>query len=370
MGLKLGSQVIPTISLYKSNGVVPQGVFEVPSNSGIYDVKSYAFARAEFEDNLYKRIDGDYNFSYYSNSVATSIISCAFAGLNITGVSLPNVTTTGEKVFFNCKYLTSIYLPKLTSIKRYVFANCTNLSSFSFPLCSNIGSFAFTGCIGLPSNLVLPSNFTNIDVGAFDYCSNLQMVQCLGAISVRGFGNCANLTSLNLPVCTYLRECSNNTLLHTVYAPNLISIGGYGLASCAIQSISFSLCSSVATYAFVDCRSLTFVNLPALSLVTTGVFMGCSSLETVNIPNCTGIGGYAFSGCRSLTTLSVPLCSFIGTYAFYYCTNFSTLYLASNSVVTLSGSNAFLYAPIYYSSKYGSIFVPASLVDAYKSATN
>ena len=79
---------------------------------------------------------------------------------------------------------------------------------------------------------------------------------------------------------------------------------------------------------------------------------------------------YAFQYCSSLTTLSVPLCSSIGNYAFYGCSSFSTLYLASNSVVTLGGASVFTYTQIYYSSKYGSIFVPASLVDAYKSATN
>ena len=207
MTLRLGSKIIPTISLYKATGVVPQGVFEVPSRSGTYDIKSYAFAHAEFEDNLEKRLNG--TLSYYSNSTATSIATYAFAGANITSVSLPNVTTVSNYAFAYCESLTSIYLPKATNIGSYVFAECTNLSSFSFPSCSTIGgTYAFISCTALPSNLVFPSNFTTIIGGAFNYCANLQTVQCLGATSVAAFGSCSNLTTLSLPVCTYLGGCS------------------------------------------------------------------------------------------------------------------------------------------------------------------
>lgn len=391
MTLRLGSKIIPTISFYKTTGVVPQGVFEVPSRIGTYDVKSYAFARAEFEDNLEKRLNG--TLSYYSNSTASSIATYAFAGANITGVSLPNVTKMSSYAFAYCESLTSINLPKLLSTSSYAFLQCSNLASFSFPSCSLIAEGTFKSCIGLPSNLVLASNFKTISGGAFAYCPNLQTVQCLGATSVRGFSNCDNLITLSLPVCLSIGNCSYMTKLQNLYAPSLTTIdgwglgycyslqtfscsnvsyiGGYGMASCSsLLSLSLSLATTIDAYALVDCQQLRTVSFPLLSVLRNGVFQRCYNLQTVNIPSCTQIYDYAFYCCSSLTTLSVPLCSFIGNYAFYNCLSFSTLYLASNSVAVLSGANVFSYTQIYYSSKYGSIFVPASLVNAYKSATN
>ena len=49
------------------------------------------------------------------------------------------------------------------------------------------------------------------------------------------------------------------------------------------------------------------------------------------------------------------------------------LYLLSTSVVTLSNKNAFTLTPMSnstYTGNFGSIYVPMSLVSAYKTATN
>ena len=86
------------------------------------------------------------------------------------------------------------------------------------------------------------------------------------------------------------------------------------------------------------------------------------------------IGANAFNGCTSLTTVSFPMATYIGTYAFSGCFNLKSLYLTGSSVCSLAHSNAFLSTPIggYSTSAgtYGSIYVPASLLASYKSATN
>jgi hypothetical protein len=100
----------------------------------------------------------------------------------------------------------------------------------------------------------------------------------------------------------------------------------------------------------------------------------CSRLSTVSFPACTRIGNYAYAACYSLTTISFPACTTIGSSAFSRCYNLKSLYLTNSVVCTLANSNAFSSTPIggYSASAgtYGSIYVPASLVDAYKAATN
>lgn len=107
----------------------------------------------------------------------------------------------------------------------------------------------------------------------------------------------------------------------------------------------------------------------------TATFSYCSNLSVATFPNCTYINSYAFSSCTNLSTASFPVCSYISNYAFYYCYNLVSLYLNSVSSVTkLSNSYAFYSTPIagYSDSagRYGSIYVPASLLTAFKSATN
>ncbi|MBQ6049217.1 MAG: leucine-rich repeat domain-containing protein [Bacteroidaceae bacterium] len=99
---------------------------------------------------------------------------------------------------------------------------------------------------------------------------------------------------------------------------------------------------SIAYYAFQNCINLTSVgDLPACTSIGYQAFDGCTSLTSVgNLSACTSIGGSAFSGCTSLEKIS----------------------LTAPNVATLSSSNAF--------SKNTTIFVPASLLEAYKAANN
>lgn len=103
--------------------------------------------------------------------------------------------------------------------------------------------------------------------------------------------------------------------------------------------------------------------------------MLCSSLSEINFSLCSTVGSGAFSGCIQLKTASFSSYVRFSSYAFMKCTRLSSLYLYASSVVSLVASNAFSSTPIGgYSannnSSYGIIYVPASLIDAYKTATN
>ena len=131
-----------------------------------------------------------------------------------------------------------------------------------------------------------------------------------------------------------------------------------------IQTVNLPYANSVGNYAFFRCSSLSQVSLPMCSYIGNSVFRNCPSLTQVSLPVCSYIGYYAFSGCSSLSKMNLPMCSYISNYAFYYCRSFSIITIGYSSVCGLSRSNAFNRTQI--TSSTGSIYVPTSLVDAYK----
>ena len=163
------------------------------------------------------------------------------------------------------------------------------------------------------------------------------------------FYSCTNLTTVSFPECT--------------------SIGGSAFNNCkSLTTVSFPACTSIGSSAFNNCNSLTTVSFPECTIIGPYAFRYCSSLTTVSFPACTIIGQYAFNNCKSLTTVSFPACSSIGYDAFRSCSSLTSIYLGiSTSVCNLAGSNVFLGTNI--TNTTGSIFVPASLVDSYKTAT-
>ena len=119
---------------------------------------------------------------------------------------------------------------------------------------------------------------------------------------------------------------------------------------------------------FDVCKALRSINLPVATTIEHTAFRDCTSLNSVSLPMATTISSQAFDGCNSLTSIQLPLVIRIGSSAFNACTRLTQIYLGASTVCTLSNSNAFSNAGIW--SNKGSIFVPASLVDAYKTATN
>ena len=133
-----------------------------------------------------------------------------------------------------------------------------------------------------------------------------------------------------------------------------------------IQTVNLPYATSVGEYAFNSCNSLTQVSLPMCSLINNYAFASCNSLTRVSLPMCSLINNGAFQRCSSLTQISLPVCSYIGAAAFYRCRLLSIITIGYSGICSLISSGAFNGAQI--TSSIGSIYVPASLVDSYKSA--
>ena len=252
----------------------------------------------------------------------------------LTSITIPSgVTSIGDSAFSKCYILTSITIPSgVTSIGGSAFSECHSLTSITIPSgVTSIGGSAFYRCSSLTS-ITIPSSVISIGNNMFHSCYALASVTVLGSItsiSRSAFRDCYSLTSITIP-------------------SGVTSIGDYAFCSCySIPSITIpSGVTSIDGSAFYDCRSLTSITIPSgVTIINDSTFSGCSSLTSITIPSgVTSIGGSVFYNCDRIKV--------------YDFTNHT-------SVPTLSNTNAFGNIP-----SSSVIKVPASLVDAWKSATN
>ena len=168
----------------------------------------------------------------------------------------------------------------------------------------------------------------------------------------------------------------------TEIADNLVtSIGQYAFYGCsALTAADFPMVTSIGGRAFCSCSELTTADFPVATSIGQYAFQSCSKLTTVDFPAVTSISSSAFYGCSALTTADFPMATRIGSYAFRSCSNLTTLILRSETMCTLSGTNAFnncyhilgttnsTYNPDGLADGY--IYVPRALVDSYKAASN
>ena len=265
---------------------------------------------------------------------------------NINIVNLNNSASFVAATVFYSSSLQTVNLPECLSVSMSAFAYCSSLSQVSLPVCKYIGTAAFYQCKSL----------TSID-----------LPECL-SVSMSAFTTCSSLSQVSLPVCKY--------------------IGGSAFAYCkSLTSIDLPECSVLFRSAFDHCTSLTSVNLPKCSDINSFAFYSCA-LSSIDLPECLWIGNSAFAYCYSLSVINIPKCSYIGSSAFSLCFSLTSIELPNCyrieyaafrqtglSNVTLPGSSVcsistsvFDVTPI--ASGTGYIYVPASLVDTYKTAQN
>ena len=190
------------------------------------------------------------------------------------------------------------------------------------------------------------------------------------------------------PVDNLLAGYCNDTL--TNFAMNNLSeVPNNAFAAFnTLESVNLPDTTTIGHYAFNNCTNLTTVNLPEATTLGKGSFEGCSSLTSISIPKVTSIvdgdnWSSAFRNCTSLQSITFPELRFIGTCLFYYCTSLQSITapkatsISSSSIIYCSSlQEIILPGPTLCELSYyftnGSptnmnIYVPANLVDSYKS---
>ena len=143
-----------------------------------------------------------------------------------------------------------------------------------------------------------------------------------------------------------------------------------GFISRSATSYTNTRVTSVGDYCAYNYTALTSIYLPAVTYIGYNAFYGCLGLTDVNLPAATTITQYAFSGCNNLkcVDLSGSAKPIINTYAFQNCSKLNAVIIRSDTVATLSDTNALTGTLI--AQGLGGIYVPDDLVDTYKTATN
>lgn len=160
----------------------------------------------------------------------------------------------------------------------------------------------------------------------------------------------------------------------TAYTNDVVSyIGSYAFHSyTTITQVGFANASIVYTNAFDNCVALSMVSLPKVEMIYENAFDGCSSISSIDLPMASIIGSSAFINCTKLQMATLNVATAISESAFANCQKLASLYLLGSTVATITNSSVFLSTPMrnssYLSGSYGSIFVPESLVSAYKAA--
>ena len=307
-GVSFGSYADKIGEISGGGGVTPSGTLEISQN-GVYDVYSYASA---------------------SVNVHPSI------SLSETYISNGNYNITGE---FNGGVITvDVPAPQFVTETLNVSSNGTYNPGEGVDGYSQV-------VVDVPQSV---TGYTQKEITE-------------GTIEIINLDNSASFVASS--------AFMNNTTIQTVNLQYATSVGDEAFAKCyKLGQFSLPMCSYIGVSAFYDCHPISQVNLPMCSYIGINAFNGCWSVSKVNLPVCNYIGNFAFTDCSYISQVNLPMCSYIGKLVFGYNNLLSIITLGYSGVCSLGSSNVFSNTQI--TSSTGSIYVPTSLVDAYKSASN
>ena len=106
----------------------------------------------------------------------------------------------GNSAFEGCEILVNLNFSKISAVGGYSFKNCHKLASINLSqmTSNNVGSQAFWGCNVLSGSIILPSNVTTINSGAFNYCESITEVSLPGVTSIgdNAFNSCNKINKV------------------------------------------------------------------------------------------------------------------------------------------------------------------------------
>ena len=133
------------------------------------------------------------------------------------------------------------------------------------------------------------------------------------------FDSCGNLTSVHITdIAAWCNISFGNDVANPLYYAGNLYLNGTLVTELFIPDSV----TSIGSYAFQDCDSLTSITIPdSVTIIGEYAFWNCDSLTSITIPDSvTSIGSYAFYSCESLNRITVGNgITRIGNKAFWGC---------------------------------------------------
>ena len=295
---------------------------------------------------------------------------------NLSQVNLNNWQLTQSEAFMGCTSLESITHTDLhqggliVGDTRGLFSGCTNLSSLGSYVFYSLGDYMFAGTALTSYKLYPYINYIGNYV--FQSCTSLTEIDLKDMKSIVEAGTSIFDGCTNLSVIYITNEGYRTTQGWSEYSSLMSLINIPAPALSFENGLLYGSISAISSTDLEELRILPmdilYVSLPNCTSVSMGTFRDCDGLTSVSLPMCEHIGNGAFYRCWSLSQVSLPVCSYIGNNAFYGCDSLSIITIGYSSICRLTNYEVFYGTPIEDGT--GSIYVPASLVDAYKTAEN
>ncbi len=332
-----------------TNVVVPEGVTVIEYGSfwGCTKLTTVSLPStltditSSYNDGAFQGCSKLETVTFAKGSSDAKIGTCAFMDCtSLTSINIPgNYTTIGTRAFMGCYSVKSLTIEK----SSYSYAN------------QIIGDNAFHGCSNL-SKISLPTTLKKIEASAFRSCTSLTNVVVPEGVTVienGSFWGCTKLTAVSLP----------STLTDITSSYNDGAFQGCS----KLETVTFAKGSSdakIGTYAFMDCTSLTSINIPGnYTTIGTRAFMGCYSMKSLTIEKSSYsyanqiIGDNAFHGCSNLLKISLPTTlKKIEASAFRSCTSLTNVVVPEGVTVIENGS-------FWGCTKLTTVSLPSTLTD-------
>ena len=179
-------------------------------------------------------------------------------------------------------------------------------------------------------------------------------------------------SKLNVKLSAFTPNATAETFADGVgtieFANNVTAIGEAAFVNCRSLT-SINIPNSVTTiggYAFWKCESLSSITIPSgITIIGEWAFNECIALTSCTIGSgVTRIGYYAFTSCSGLTSVTIPSgVTRIGEYAFEGCTRLTSIKVEATTPPKLE-----VYGGQFYNTNECPIYVPYASVSAYQTA--